>query len=39
LHKVGFAGFMSYCWAKNRMKVSDEELIHSENTYRAQTLP
>ena len=39
LHKVGFAGFMSYCWAKNRMKVSDEELIHFENTYRAQTLP
>ena len=39
LHKVGFAGFMSYCWSKNRMKVSDEELIHFENTYRAQTLP
>ncbi len=39
LHKVGFAGFMSYCWAKNRMKVSDEELIHFEDTYRVQVLP
>src|ERR1700722_8241374 len=39
LHKVGFAGFMSYCWSKNRMKVSDEELIHFEKTYRAQMLP
>jgi hypothetical protein len=39
LHKVGFAGFMSYCWSKNRMKVPDEELIHFENTYRAQILP
>ena len=38
-HKVGFAGFLSYCWAKNRMKVSDDELIHFENTYQAQRLP
>jgi|HubBroStandDraft_6_1064221.scaffolds.fasta_scaffold285097_2 hypothetical protein len=39
LHKVGFAGFMSYCWSKNRMKVSDDELIHFEQTYKAQVLP
>jgi hypothetical protein len=39
LHKAGFAGFVSYCWAKNRMKVSDDELIHFENTYKSQSLP
>lgn len=38
-HKAGFAGFISYCWSKNRMKVSDEELIHFEKTYQAQVLP
>jgi hypothetical protein len=38
-HKVGFAGFVSYAWAKNRMKVSDAELLQFEDTYRAQTLP
>ena len=36
---VGFAGFVSYAWAKNRMKVSDAELLQFEDTYRAQTLP
>lgn len=39
LHHIGFEGFMSYCWSKNRMKVSDDELIHFENTYKAQVLP
>jgi hypothetical protein len=39
LHKVGFPGFISYAWAKNRMKVSDEELIHFEDTYKVQVLP
>ena len=39
LRKVGFAGFMSYCWSKNRMKVSDDELIHFEQTYKNQVLP
>ena len=38
-HKVGFPGFISYAWSKNRMKVSDEELVHCESTYRAQILP
>jgi len=37
--QVGFAGFVSYAWAKNRMKVSDAELLQFEDTYRAQTLP
>lgn len=36
---VGFAGFVSYAWAKNAMKVSDEDLIHFESTYTAKTLP
>ncbi len=39
LHQVGFPGFISYAWMKNRMKVSDEELIHFENVYKAQVLP
>lgn len=39
LHNVGFPGFISYAWMKNRMKVSDEELIHFENTYKTQVLP
>ena len=39
LHAVGFPGFISYAWSKNRMKVSDAELIHCENTYKAQVLP
>lgn len=39
LHRVGFAGFISYCWSKNRMKVPDDELIHYEKTYQAQVLP
>jgi hypothetical protein len=39
LRTVGFPGFISYAWSKNRMKVSDKELIHFENTYKAQALP
>ncbi len=39
LRTVGFPGFISYAWSKNRMKVSDAELIHCENTYKAQALP
>jgi hypothetical protein len=34
--KVGFAGFVGYGWSGDRMKLSDEELIRFENTYRAQ---
>jgi hypothetical protein len=36
---VGFAGFVSYAWAKNAMLASDADLIHFENTYTAKTLP
>ena len=36
---VGFVGFLSYAWGKNAMEVSDEELIHSEETYREMPLP
>jgi len=36
---VGFTGFLSYAWGKNAMEVSDEELIHFEETYRALPLP
>lgn len=39
LHKVGFAGFISYGWSGDRMKATDEELVHFENTYKAQVLP
>jgi hypothetical protein len=39
LHTVGFPGFISYACSKNRMKVSDEELIHFESIYKAQVLP
>ncbi len=38
-NKVGFAGFIGYGWSGDRMKVTDEELVHFENTYRAQVLP
>ena len=33
--KVGFAGFIGYGWSGDRMRVSDDELVHFENTYRA----
>jgi hypothetical protein len=36
---VGFAGFVSYAWAKNAMLVSDADLIHFEDTHKAQILP
>lgn len=36
---VGFVGFLSYAWGRNAMEVSDEELIHFEETYRDQTFP
>ena len=39
LHKIGFAGFISYGWSGDRMKVPDEELIDFEKIYRAQVLP
>ena len=39
LHKVGFAGFISYAWSKNAMKASDKDLIDFENIYKAQVLP
>jgi hypothetical protein len=38
-HNVGFAGFLSYAWAKNAMLTSDVDLLHFEDTYRAKTLP
>jgi hypothetical protein len=36
---VGFAGFVSYAWAFNQMLVSDADLLHFEDTYRAKALP
>jgi hypothetical protein len=36
---VGFAGFVSYAWAKNKMEASDDDLKHFEDTYRRQPLP
>jgi hypothetical protein len=36
---VGFAGFVSFAWAKNAMGVSDDELLHFERTYRSARLP
>ena len=34
-----FKGFLTYAWAKNGMLVSDDEIIHFEDTYRTNTLP
>ncbi len=39
LHSADFAGFISYGWSQDRMKVPDEELVHFEKTYSAQVLP
>jgi hypothetical protein len=39
LHHVGCAGFISYGWSSDRMKVPDEELVHFESVYRTQVLP
>jgi len=36
---VAFSGFLTYAWAKNAMLVSDEELVHFEDTYRTHPLP
>ncbi|MGH7979654.1 MAG: hypothetical protein ACREE6_09785, partial [Limisphaerales bacterium] len=38
-NEVGFAGFIGYGWSGDRMKVPDKELVHFENTYRAQFQP
>ncbi|HTL30478.1 MAG TPA: hypothetical protein VL282_14705, partial [Tepidisphaeraceae bacterium] len=38
-HNVGFAGFIGYAWSKNGMLVSEADMIHFEDTYRAKTLP
>jgi hypothetical protein len=38
-HKVGFVGFIGYGWSGDAMKVPDADLVHFENTYRAQSLP
>jgi hypothetical protein len=39
LHNAGFAGFISYGWSQDRMKVPDAELVRFEKTYTAQVLP
>lgn len=36
---VGFAGFCGYAWGKNAMGVSEADMIHFQQTYRAETLP
>ena len=36
---AGFAGFLSYAWSKNGMLVSDQEMLHFEDTYRTNQLP
>ena len=38
-HNVGFAGFVTFAWSKNAMLVSDTDLLHFEDTYRAKILP
>ncbi len=38
-HRVAFAGFVSYAWGWNAMKVSDEEVMHFEDLYLRQKLP
>jgi hypothetical protein len=38
-HNVAFAGFVGYAWDKNGMGVSEADMIHFEDTYRAKTLP
>jgi hypothetical protein len=37
--KVGFGGFIGYGWSHDAMKAPDNDLIHFENTYKAQFLP
>ena len=36
---VGFAGFCSYAWGKNGMGVSEADMVHFEDVYRAKLLP
>ncbi len=36
---IAFAGYLTYAWAKNAMLVSDDELVHYEDTYRTNQLP
>jgi hypothetical protein len=36
---VGCTGFLSYAWGDNAMLVSDDELVHYEDTYRTNSLP
>ena len=36
---AGFVGFLTYAWSANAMQVSDEELVHYEDTYRTNQLP
>ena len=38
-HRAAFAGFVSYAWGRNLMKVSDEEVMHFEDLYSQQKLP
>lgn len=38
-HNIGFPGFVSFAWGFNDMLVSDTDLLHFEDTYRAKTLP
>jgi hypothetical protein len=37
--QVGFAGFVGYAWGKNAMGVSEADMVHFQNTYRAKVLP
>jgi hypothetical protein len=36
---IGYTGFLSYAWGNNAMLVSDDELVHCEDTYRTNQLP
>ncbi len=36
---VAFTGYLTYAWSKNAMLVSEDELIHFEDTYRTNLLP
>jgi hypothetical protein len=36
---LGFGGFIGYAWDKNGMNVSEDEMIHFEDTYATNPLP
>ena len=39
LRRGALAGFIGYAWEHNPMHVSEADMVHFEDIYRAQTLP